>query len=84
MTNKFEDTLEFTGNKDDTSRILNHVIMALKEKDYDPANQLVGYLISGDPGYITSHNDARSLIQNVERDELMELFIRFYIENACE
>ena len=52
---------------------------AMEEKGYNPINQLVGYLLSGDPAYITSHNDARSLIRKIERDELLEEFVRAYL-----
>ena len=52
---------------------------ALKDKGHDPIMQLVGYLISGDPTYITSYNNARALIRRLERDELLEEFIRFYV-----
>ncbi len=54
---------------------------AMEEKGYNPINQLVGYLLSGDPAYITSHNDARSLIRKIERDELLEEFVRSYLAN---
>ena len=54
---------------------------AMEEKGYNPINQLVGYLLSGDPAYITSHNDARSMIRKIERDELLEEFVRSYLEN---
>ena len=53
--------------------------VALKEKGYNPVNQIVGYIMSGDPTYITSHNNARSLIMKVERDELVEEVIRYFI-----
>lgn len=53
---------------------------AMEEKGYNPINQLVGYLLSGDPAYITSHNDARSMIRKIERDELLEEFVRAYLE----
>ena len=52
---------------------------AMEEKGYNPINQLVGYLLSGDPAYITSHNDARSVIRKIERDELLEEFVRSYL-----
>ena len=52
----------------------------LKEKGYNPVNQIVGYIMSGDPTYITSHNNARSLIMKVERDELVEEVIKYFIE----
>ena len=55
------------------------VYQALKDKGHDPIMQLVGYLISGDPTYITSYNNARALIRRLERDELLEEFIRFYV-----
>ena len=60
--------------------ILEQVYLALKEKGYNPVNQIVGYIMSGDPTYITSHNNARSLIMKVERDELVEEVIRYFIE----
>ena len=54
---------------------------ALSEKGYNPVNQIVGYIMSGDPTYITSHRNARSLIMKVERDELVEEILRAYIKN---
>ena len=56
-------------------------LLALSEKGYNPVNQIVGYIMSGDPTYITSHNNARSLIMKVERDELVEEVLRAYIKN---
>ena len=61
--------------------IIEAVYNALEEKDYNPIDQLVGYIISGDPSYITSHNNARSLIMKVERDELVEELLNAYIKN---
>ena len=61
--------------------VLRLVYLALSEKGYNPVNQIVGYVMSGDPTYITSHNNARSLIMKVERDELVEEVLRTYIEN---
>ena len=61
--------------------IVQQVYDALKEKGYNPVNQIVGYIMSGDPTYITSHNNARSLIMKVERDELVEEVLRAYIKN---
>ncbi len=61
--------------------ILARVYEALREKGYNPVSQLVGYIMSGDPTYITSYNNARSLIMKVERDELLEELIRDYIKN---
>ena len=57
------------------------VYHALSEKGYNPVNQIVGYIMSGDPTYITSHRNARSLIMKVERDELVEEILRAYIKN---
>ena len=64
--------------------VLAAVYEALTEKGYNPVNQIVGYIMSGDPTYITSHKSARSLIMKVERDELVEEMLRFYIENKLE
>ena len=66
-------------------RTLTAVYDALKEKGYNPINQIVGYIMSGDPTYITSYKSARSLIMKVERDELVEELLKAYIEhNAWE
>ena len=59
--------------------ILTTVYESLKEKGYDPVSQIVGYIISGDPTYITGHNNARHLIRRLERDEIMEELVRFYL-----
>ncbi|OLZ08583.1 IreB family regulatory phosphoprotein [Sulfobacillus thermosulfidooxidans] len=59
--------------------ILREVYSALKDKGYNPISQLVGYLLSGDPAYITSHQGARNLIRRVERDELLEELLRQYV-----
>ena len=61
--------------------ILEIVFKALSEKGYNPVNQIVGYIMSGDPTYITSHNGARSLIMKMERDELVEEMLKTYIEH---
>ena len=61
--------------------ILEIVYKALSEKGYNPVNQIVGYIMSGDPTYITSHNGARSLIMKAERDELVEEMLKTYIEH---
>jgi uncharacterized protein (UPF0297 family) len=60
--------------------VLLQVYSALKEKGYNPINQLVGYLLSGDPAYITSHNNARSMIRKLERDEILEELLRQYLD----
>ena len=62
-----------------TKEILREVYKALEEKDYNPINQIVGYILSGDPTYITSHNNARNLIREVERDELLDRMVKCYI-----
>lgn len=59
--------------------VLKMVYEALKEKGYNPVNQIVGYIMSGDPTYITSHKNARSTIMKVERDEIVEEVLRFYL-----
>ncbi len=59
--------------------VLKEVYKALEEKGYNPINQIVGYILSGDPTYITSHNNARNLIRQIERDELLENMVKNYI-----
>lgn len=73
----------FRVETDNTSvkEILTEVYAALTEKGYNPVNQIVGYIMSGDPTYITSHKNARSLIMKVERDELVEELLTEYIKN---
>jgi uncharacterized protein (UPF0297 family) len=71
-----EDYLEQGEQKD----ILLYVYSALEEKGYNPVNQLVGYLITGDPTYITTHKDARTVIKKIERDEILEALLAHYIE----
>ena len=71
-----EDYLENSEHKD----ILLYVYNALEEKGYNPVNQLIGYLISGDPTYFTTHNDARTMIKKIERDDILEVLINHYIE----
>ena len=61
--------------------ILKEVYAALSEKGYNPVNQIVGYILSGDPTYITSHKNARILIGKLERDELLEELVTFYLDN---
>ena len=61
--------------------VLKVVFEALQEKGYNPVNQIVGYIMSGDPTYITSHNGARKLISKMERDELVEEMLKAYIEH---
>lgn len=75
-------TMSFNVERDKSLRtreILKKVYEALVEKGYNPINQMVGYILSGDPTYITSHNDARNLIRLIERDELLEKLVKYYI-----
>lgn len=77
-------TMMFKMDKDKENEardILFTVYEALKEKGYNPINQLVGYILSGDPTYITNHQNARSVVRRLERDELLEEIVRFYLEN---
>ncbi|MFO7951927.1 MAG: IreB family regulatory phosphoprotein [Bacillota bacterium] len=81
-----EETVLFRVNGEEVDnearKILTEVYQALKEKGYNPLNQLVGYLLSGDPAYITSHQNARSLIRQLERDELLEEIVGVYLQLA--
>ena len=70
-----------TENEISVKRVLDLVYHAMEEKGYNPVNQIVGYIMSGDPTYITSHNNARSLIMKADRDELVEYLVRYFIEN---
>lgn len=75
-------TMNFTVEKDKNVRareILKTVYESLVEKGYNPINQIVGYILSGDPTYITSYKDARNLIRLIERDELLEKMVKNYI-----
>ena len=77
-----EETMMFKFGNDDNNAetIIHNVCKGMEEKGYNPINQLVGYLLSGDPAYVTSHNDARSQIRKLERDELLEELVRSYLE----
>lgn len=66
--------------ENEAEKILLTVNLALIEKGYNPVNQIVGYILSGDPTYITSHRNARSLIRKLERDELLEELVKFYLD----
>jgi uncharacterized protein (UPF0297 family) len=80
--NQFDKTIMFKAEPEDVAarEILEAVYQALKEKGYNPINQIVGYLLSGDPAYITSHNNARSLIRKLERDDLLEELVKNYLK----
>ena len=78
----FDKTMSFKVEKDsslETRELMKKVYEALVEKGYNPINQIVGYILSGDPTYITSHKNARNLIRKVERDELLEKMVKNYI-----
>ena len=70
-----------TGPEVQVKEVLNVVYNAMAEKGYNPVNQIVGYIMSGDPTYITSYKGARSMIMKVERDELVEELLKEYIKN---
>lgn len=82
MDNEETMMFRFGNEKNKAETIIRDVCKAMEEKGYNPINQLVGYLISGDPAYITSHGDARSKIRKLERDELLEELVRSYLEKA--
>ena len=84
MSEKFGETMQLgIRNTDipDAKSIIMSVYAALKAKGYDPITQIVGYIISGDPTYITSYNNARSMIKRLERDEILEELVRFYVRH---
>lgn len=84
MNNDINETMKFEPPKDNINKvqeIILKVFEALEEKGYNPINQMIGYILSGDPTYITSHKDARSLIKKIERDELLEELLRNYLDN---
>lgn len=83
MNNNCDQTVQFDVLKNKealTKAILNEVYDSLQKKGYNPINQLVGYLISGDPTYITNYNGARALVRKLERDEILEEVIKSYLE----
>lgn len=61
--------------------ILNTVYLALQDKGYNPINQIVGYILSEDPTYVTNHNNARALIRKIDRDELLQALVRYYLSH---
>ena len=78
-----DETVSFNLEREEntkTKEILKEVYNDLKEKGYNPINQIVGFILSGDPTYITSHNGARNLIRKIERDELLEKMVKEYID----
>ncbi|MBE7012300.1 MAG: IreB family regulatory phosphoprotein [Ruminococcaceae bacterium] len=81
MNNDYFATRKFDVEKKpmEVSEIILTVHNALSEKGYNPISQIVGYIMSGDPSYITAHNGARSLIQKVEPDEILEELVKYYV-----
>ena len=81
--NSFDQTMKFNFQDDsmeqDVNYVLSQVFEALQEKGYNPINQIVGYLLSGDPAYIPRHKDARNLIRRLERDEIIEELVKSYL-----
>ena len=78
----FDKTMTFSiggDHEDEMKRILTMVYDALREKGYNPINQIVGYILSEDPTYITTHNNARSLIRKIDRDELLQALVKSYL-----
>ena len=86
MTDNTRNTIKFTvpgDDKDNMHRILRSVFDALNEKGYNPINQIVGYLLTEDPTYITNYNNARSMICKIDRDELLQDLVHSYLfENS--
>ncbi len=81
----FSKTVKFNVEKEmplEPRELILTVYSALVEKGYNPINQIVGYIMSGDPSYITAHNGARTLIQKLETDEILEELVAFYVNNA--
>ncbi|MEG0899763.1 MAG: IreB family regulatory phosphoprotein [Oscillospiraceae bacterium] len=77
-------TISFSIHKDKEQQvksILTTVYDALRQKGYNPINQIVGYILSEDPTYITTHNNARSLIRKIDRDELLQILVKSYLAN---
>ena len=85
MNKNMNESMKFSAvekeNDSEARKILVSVYTALAEKGYNPVNQIVGYILSGDPTYITSHNNARVIIRRLERDELLEELVDNYIKN---
>ena len=77
-----DNTIKFVVPEDSSEEmktILTAVYSALSEKGYNPINQIVGYILSEDPTYITNHNNARALIRRVDRDELLQTLVKYYL-----
>lgn len=80
----FDKTMKFNYDelpKDNVETILNNVYKTLEERGYNAVNQIVGYLLSGDPAYIPRHNEARNQIRHIDRDDIMEELVSYYLKN---
>ncbi|MCA1031855.1 IreB family regulatory phosphoprotein [Bacillus timonensis] len=86
--NSFDNTMKFNFPDEPIETNVNEVLFtvhdALQEKGYNPINQIVGYLLSGDPAYIPRHKDARNIIRKLERDEIIEELVKSYLKNHHE
>lgn len=86
MTNFNDETVRFKPVVEEETNPIRKILLevkdALEDKGYEPVNQLVGYLLSGDPTYITSHRNARNLIRRVERDEILEELVKAYVGDS--
>lgn len=81
----FDKTIQFKipdNHEDEMKQILKTVFDALQEKGYNPYSQIVGYILSEDPTYITTHNNARSLIRRIDRDELLSALVKNYLDEG--
>ena len=79
----FDKTMKFSMNEEreiELKRTLTIIYDALVQKGYNPINQIVGYILSEDPTYITTHNNARNLIRHIDRDELLQILVRSYLK----
>ncbi|MGV3244106.1 IreB family regulatory phosphoprotein [Staphylococcus sp. 11261D007BR] len=84
---KFDKTMKFSSEeipKQNVEMILKNVYNTLEERGYHPENQIVGYLLSGDPAYIPRHNEARNQIRQIDRDEIMKELVTFYLNHNHE
>jgi uncharacterized protein (UPF0297 family) len=84
MPEEFESTMQFSSEElqeEKVREVIKKVFEALEEKGYSPVNQLVGYLLSGDPAYITSYSNARTIISTLERDEIVKVLLNSYLRN---
>jgi uncharacterized protein (UPF0297 family) len=88
IMSSFDQTMKFNfpeeSMENEVKTVMLHVHQALEEKGYNPINQIVGYLLSGDPAYIPRHQDARNMIRKLERDEILEELVKYYIKKNNE